>query len=126
MLKSFGECLSDKKFLIENFLAFEKESNSLQPARLSEPCGDIIVTVNPPYPPMTEEEADKSYDLPYMYLPHPRYDKKGPIPAYEMIRFSVNIHRGCFGGCSFCTISAHQGKHFVRRSVRSITEEVER
>jgi len=126
MLNSFGECLSDKKFLIENFLAFEKESNSLQPARLSEPYGDIIVVVNPPYPPMTEEEADMSYDLPYMYLPHPRYDKKGPIPAYEMIRFSVNIHRGCFGGCSFCTISAHQGKHIVRRSVRSITEEVEK
>jgi uncharacterized radical SAM protein YgiQ len=75
---------------------------------------------------MSEVEADSSYDLPYTYLPHPRYIKKGAIPAFEMIKFSVNIHRGCFGGCSFCAISAHQGKQIIRRSERSITTEIER
>ena len=75
---------------------------------------------------MDEDEADRSFDLPYMYLPHPRYDKKGPIPAYEMIKFSVNIHRGCFGGCSFCAIAAHQGKQIVSRSEKSIISEIEK
>jgi uncharacterized radical SAM protein YgiQ len=73
---------------------------------------------------MEEEEADRSFDLPYMYMPHPRYNKKGDIPAYEMIKFSVNIHRGCFGGCSFCSIAAHQGKQIISRSERSILNEV--
>ena len=75
---------------------------------------------------MDEEEADRSFDLPYMYFPHPRYNKKGDIPAYEMIKFSVNIHRGCFGGCSFCAIAAHQGKQIVSRSERSILNEIEK
>ena len=75
---------------------------------------------------MTEAEADRTYDLPYTYLPHPRYKSKGPIPAYEMIKFSVNIHRGCFGGCSFCAIAAHQGKQIVRRSEKSILAEIEK
>jgi radical SAM superfamily enzyme YgiQ (UPF0313 family) len=75
---------------------------------------------------MMEEEADRTFDLPYMYLPHPRYNKKEDIPAYEMIKYSVNIHRGCFGGCSFCAIAAHQGKQIVSRSERSILKEIER
>jgi uncharacterized radical SAM protein YgiQ len=123
LLNSYGKCKNDKKSLSDNFVIFEKESNRLNPARLIEPTGDVNIIVNPPFPPMNEEEADQTYDLPYMYLPHPRYSLK-EIPAYEMIKFSVNIHRGCFGGCSFCAIAAHQGKQIVRRSENSIIREV--
>ncbi len=125
-LHSFEKCLSDKKYFAENFLIFERESNKIESARLIELSGDSQVIVNPPFRPMEEEEADLSFDLPYTYLPHPRYAKKGPIPAYEMIKFSVNIHRGCFGGCSFCAIAAHQGKQIVSRSESSIFTEIEK
>lgn len=123
-LNSFEKCLKDKKLFAENFVKFEKESNKIESARLNEPAGNLKVIINPPFQPMGEEEADRTFDLPYMYMPHPRYNKKGDIPAYEMIKFSVNIHRGCFGGCSFCAIAAHQGKHIVSRSEKSILKEV--
>lgn len=126
VLHSFEKCLSDKASFASNFLAFEKESNRIGAARMVEASGSMNVIVNPPYPPISEEEADRTYDLPYMYLPHPRYDKKGAIPAYEMIKFSVNIHRGCFGGCSFCAIAAHQGKQIVNRSEKSIMKEIDK
>jgi len=125
-LHSFEKCISDKKLFSENFVRFEKESNKLISARLFEASGDKTVVVNPPYLPMNSEEADKTYNLPYKYAPHPRYNKKGDIPAWEMIKFSVNIHRGCFGGCSFCAIAAHQGKHIVKRSEESVLREVKR
>ncbi len=125
-LHSYEKCVSDKILFSENFVRFEKESNRFDSDRILEPDKDSLVVVNPPFPPMSESEADKSYDLPYMYMPHPRYSKKGPIPAYEMIRFSVNIHRGCFGGCSFCAIAAHQGKQIISRSERSILAEISR
>lgn len=125
-LHSFEKCLKDKKNFAENFLKFEKESNKMESARLNEPFDEIRVVINPPFHPMCEEEADRSFDLPFMYLPHPRYNKKGDIPAYEMIKFSVNIHRGCFGGCSFCAIAAHQGKQIISRSERSILNEVQK
>ncbi len=125
-LHSYEKCRSDKKLFAENFVAFEKESNKLEAARLFEPSGDKVVIVNPPFPPMDEKEFDQSFDLPYMFGPHPRYEKKGAIPAWEMIKFSVNIHRGCFGGCSFCAIAAHQGKQVVSRSERSILNEIEK
>lgn len=124
-LHSFEECLADKKKFAENFVAFEKESNKMNAARLIEPSGNKMVIVNPPFPPMEENDFDRSFDLPFNYLPHPKYDKKGPIPAYEMIKFSVNIHRGCFGGCSFCAIAAHQGKQVMSRSEKSILREIE-
>src|SRR5665811_1082033 len=98
--------------------------NKIRSARLNEDSADLKVIINPPFPTMGEEEADRSFNLPYLYMPHPRYNKKGDIPAYEMIKFSVNIHRGCFGGCSFCAIAAHQGKQVVSRSERSILNEV--
>ena len=123
-LHSYEKCLQDKKSFAENFVKFEKESNKIESARLIEIAGDSRVIINPPFPPASEKEADRTYDLPYKYLPHPRYNKKGAIPAYEMIKFSVNIHRGCFGGCSFCAIAAHQGKQIISRSERSITDEV--
>ena len=125
-LHPFEKCLKNKKLFAENFLKFEKESNRIESARLIEPSGDLKVIINPPFPPMMEEEADRTFDLPYMYLPHPRYNKKEDIPAYEMIKYSVNIHRGCFGGCSFCAIAAHQGKQIVSRSEKSILKEIEK
>ena len=125
-LHSYEKCLKDKSLFAENFVKFEKESNKIESARLTEIAGDLKVIINPPFPPMNDEEADRTYDLPYMYLPHPRYNKKEDIPAYEMIKYSVNIHRGCFGGCSFCAIAAHQGKQIVSRSERSILNEVEK
>jgi uncharacterized radical SAM protein YgiQ len=126
LLKSHEECLSDKKIFASNFVTFEKESNKINSARLIEPTDDVNVVVNPPFTAMTEDEADRTYDLPYLYMPHSRYKDKGLIPAYEMIKFSVNIHRGCFGGCSFCAIAAHQGKLIIRRSEGSILQEIEK
>jgi uncharacterized radical SAM protein YgiQ len=123
-LHSFEKCLGDNGSFAENFVKFEKESNKIVSARLTERSGNMNIIVNPPFMPMDEEEADRSFDLPYNYRPHPRYHKKGDIPAWEMIKFSVNIHRGCFGGCSFCAIAAHQGKQIVSRSERSILDEV--
>jgi uncharacterized radical SAM protein YgiQ len=125
-LHPFEKCVKDKNLFAENFVKFEKESNKIGSARLNEDSAGMKVIINPPFPPMGEEEADRSYDLPFMYLPHPRYNKKEDIPAYEMIKFSVNIHRGCFGGCSFCAIAAHQGKQIISRSERSILKEVEK
>jgi uncharacterized radical SAM protein YgiQ len=125
-LNSFEECLKDKSLFAENFVVFEKESNKFSSGRLIETSGDKTVIINPPFDPMNEDEADRSHDLPYMYLPHPKYNKKGMIPAYEMIKFSVNIHRGCFGGCSFCAIAAHQGKQIVSRSEKSIMAEIDK
>jgi uncharacterized radical SAM protein YgiQ len=125
-LNSFEKCLKDKKMFSDNFLKFEKESNKIEAARLNEPTGEYKIVINPAFKPMTEEEADHTFELPYMYLPHPRYNKKGDIPAYEMIKFSVNIHRGCFGGCSFCAIAAHQGKQIISRSEKSIITEVKK
>jgi uncharacterized radical SAM protein YgiQ len=125
-LHSFEKCLKDKKLFAENFVMFEKESNKTESARLTEASGNLKVIINPPFSPMNEEDADRTYDLPFMYLPHPHYNKKEDIPAYEMIKYSVNIHRGCFGGCSFCAIAAHQGKQIVSRSERSIIKEIEK
>jgi uncharacterized radical SAM protein YgiQ len=125
-LHSFEKCLKDKNLFAENFIKFEKESNKIEAARLNESSGDFRVIINPPFLPMEQEDADRTFDLPYMYLPHPRYNKKDDIPAYEMIKYSVNIHRGCFGGCSFCAIAAHQGKQIVSRSEGSILKEIEK
>ena len=124
VLHSFEECLSDKKKQAENFKHIEIESNRWERHRLWQVHGKKAIKVTPMYPPMTTEEIDASFDLPYTRLPHPRYNGKH-IPAYEMIRHSVNMHRGCFGGCAFCTISAHQGKFIASRSKQSILKEVE-
>ena len=124
-LHPFEDCLQSKRAEAENYHIIELESNKIEAATLVQKHGDRYVVVNPPEPPMTTEEIDASFDLPYLRLPHPKYKKRGPIPAFEMIRWSVNTHRGCFGGCSFCTISAHQGKQIASRSEESILREVE-
>ncbi|MDR0798513.1 MAG: YgiQ family radical SAM protein [Dysgonamonadaceae bacterium] len=123
VLHSFEACLKEKSKQAENFRHIEEASNRLKTGRLVQSTENRYVVVNPPYPPMTTEEIDVCYDLPYTRLPHPRYKDKR-IPAYEMIRHSVTIHRGCFGGCAFCTISAHQGKFIASRSEKSILKEV--
>ena len=123
ILHSHEECLKDKKKQAENFRFIEEESNKYEASRILQDTGNRTVVVNPPYPPMTQGELDMSFDLPYTRLPHPKYKGKR-IPAYDMIKFSVNLHRGCFGGCAFCTISAHQGKFIVSRSKESILKEV--
>ena len=123
ILHSHEACLSDKKKEAENFRFIEEESNKYEAARILQHAGNSTVVVNPPYPPMTQGELDMSFDLPYTRLPHPKYKGKR-IPAFDMIKFSVNLHRGCFGGCAFCTISAHQGKFIVSRSKKSILKEV--
>lgn len=126
-LHSFEECRADKRAFGENFTVIETQSNLMEPvATLVERTGDRWVVVTPPNAALSTEELDHSFDLPYERVPHPRYRGKGDIPAWEMIKFSLNIHRGCFGGCSFCTISAHQGKFIHSRSERSILAEVER
>ncbi|MDE5947583.1 MAG: YgiQ family radical SAM protein, partial [Prevotella sp.] len=115
VLNSHETCLRDKKAQAENFRHIEEESNMMHARRLLQQVDGRFVVVNPPYPPMTTEELDASFDLPYTRVPHPKYKNKR-IPAYEMIKFSVNIHRGCFGGCAFCAISAHRGKFITCRS----------
>ena len=123
VLHSHEECLRNKRAQAENFRHIEEESNKMHAQRLLQRVDGRYAVVNPPYPPMTTEEIDASFDLPYTRVPHPKYKGKR-IPAYEMIRHSVNIHRGCFGGCAFCTISAHQGKFISCRSKESILREV--
>ena len=124
-IRSHKDCLNDKKTFASNFKIIEQESNKVYGRRIFQKVGNETLVINPPFSTMTEKEIDFSFDLPFTRLPHPKYNKRGPIPAYEMIKFSINIHRGCFGGCSFCTISAHQGKFIASRSKESILKEVD-
>ncbi|MFT4602481.1 MAG: putative radical SAM protein YgiQ [Arenicella sp.] len=124
-LSSHETCLEDKLAYASNFKIVEVESNKLIARRITQDIGENRLVINPPYKTMTEKEMDQSFDLPYTRLPHPKYHKRGAIPAYDMIKFSINMHRGCFGGCSFCTISAHQGKFIASRSKESIMREVD-
>lgn len=123
LLHSYEECCADKRAFAENFHWIETNANLLHPSVLLEPVGEGYVRVNPPYPPATTEEMDSFWDLPFTKLPHPRYAGKH-IPAYDMIKDSIITHRGCFGGCNFCTIAAHQGKFIQSRSEKSILAEV--
>jgi len=123
ILNSYERCCKDKVAFAENFHVIETYANMLQPPVLIEPVGKGYVQINPTWPPATQEEMDSFWDLPFTKLPHPRYKGKH-IPAYEMIKFSVNTHRGCFGGCNFCTIAAHQGKFIQSRSEDSIIREI--
>ncbi|WP_308587236.1 YgiQ family radical SAM protein, partial [uncultured Porphyromonas sp.] len=122
-LFSHEECLSDKRKQAQNFREIEIQSNRYEADRILQAVGDSTIVVNPPFPPMSTAQIDQSFDLPYTRLPHPRYKEK-IISAYEMIKHSVNVHRGCFGGCAFCTISAHQGKFIASRSEASVLREV--
>lgn len=125
-LNSHAECLKDKRKFAGNFKHIEIQSNQIHAKRLTQAVNNKKLIVNPPLSNITEKQIDKIYDLPYTRLPHPKYNKRGAISAYEMIKFSVNMHRGCFGGCSFCTISAHQGKFVINRSEKSILNEIDK
>ncbi len=126
-LHGLEECMADPRRLGENFTVIETQSNLMEPqTTLLEPVGGRLMVLTPPLWATQAGGLDRSFDLPYERAPHPRYAGRGTIPAWEMIRHSVNIHRGCFGGCSFCTISAHQGKFIRSRSEASILREVER
>ena len=124
ILHSHSECVNDKRCQAENFRHIEEESNKYESSRLIQNYNDRYVVVYPPYQPLSEDELDRSFDLPYTRLPHPKYRGKR-IPAFDMIKFSICLHRGCFGGCAFCTISAHQGKFITSRSKESIMKEVD-
>lgn len=124
-LPSHTAQLKNKKIFAEAFKTIEIESNRKQASRLTQAIGEDLLVINPPFAPMNDRQMDAAFDLPFTRLPHPKYKKRGPIPAFEMIRFSITMHRGCFGGCSFCTISAHQGKQVVSRSKKSILKEVD-
>ncbi|MCM1021382.1 MAG: YgiQ family radical SAM protein [Muribaculum sp.] len=126
VLYSFDECLKDKIKQSSNFKHIEQQANKFDGGltlwqRINE---KQCVKVNPMFPPLETAEVDATFDLPYTRMPHPRYRGKR-IPAYEMIRHSICMHRGCFGGCAFCTISAHQGKFIASRSKESILKEAE-
>ncbi len=123
LLHSYERCLSDGKAFAENFNLIETHANMLHPSVIVEPSGQGYVQVNPPYPPADTRTMDSFWDLPFTKLPHPRYRGKR-IPAYDMIKYSVTTHRGCFGGCNFCTIAAHQGKFIQSRSEENILREV--
>lgn len=126
ILNDWATCRNDKLAQATNFRNIEQQSNRYDGgATLWQPYGNKVVKANPMYPAMTPGEIDSAFDLPYTRMPHPRYKGKR-IPAYEMIRHSVNLHRGCFGGCAFCTISAHQGKFIASRSPESILREVKK
>lgn len=124
-LSSHEVCLEDKIKYAANFKIVEVESNKWEANRITQKIGKRTLVINPPYKTMDEKEIDESFDLPYTRAPHPKYKNRGAIPAFDMIKFSINMHRGCFGGCSFCTISAHQGKFIASRSEKSIMKEVE-
>ena len=124
-LNSHEKCLKDKILFAANFKHIERESNKINSKALIQYYKGRAIVALPPYPTMNSEQIDASFDLPYTRLPHPKYKKRGKIAAYDMIKFSVNMHRGCFGGCSFCTISAHQGKFVASRSPESILKEVD-
>ncbi|OQX73871.1 MAG: YgiQ family radical SAM protein [Bacteroidetes bacterium 4484_276] len=124
-LASHEACLGDRKIFSRNFKYIEEESNKMDSKVLSQKVAGKRIVINPTWPTFKEKDIDRVYDLPFTRLPHPRYNNKGAIPAYEMIRHSINLHRGCFGGCSFCTISAHQGKFITSRSEKSVLKEVD-
>lgn len=125
LLQSHEACLEDKQVQLKNYHTIELESNKMEGRRLLQRIGDQTIVVNPAYPPLAHGELDESFEYPYLRLPHPRYKKRGFIPAYEMIKHSITIHRGCFGGCSFCAINMHQGKFIASRSRESILRELE-
>ncbi len=124
-ISSHNVCLKSKRDFAANFKIIEQESNKMEARRIIQKVANRYLIINPPFPPMTEKQMDASYDLPFARSPHPHYNKRGEIPAFEMIKFSLNSHRGCFGGCSFCTISAHQGKFIASRSHESILKELD-
>ena len=124
VLPSYEECLKNKRTQFDAYRKTEIETNRIHARRILQDTGEQTIVINPPYPPLEYGELDESYEYPYMRAPHPRYKKRGPVPAFEMIKFSINTHRGCFGGCSFCALTYHQGRQVRSRSKEAIVDEV--
>ena len=125
VLPSYEDCKADKKQQALSMKIIEQNANTYNGKTLVQKHATRYVIVNPQDASFCSADLDKSFDLPYMREPHPKYRKRGAIAAFEMIKHSVNIHRGCFGGCSFCTIAAHQGRRIISRSEKSILREIE-
>jgi uncharacterized radical SAM protein YgiQ len=123
-MPSFAKVKSDKDLYAHASRILHKETNPGNAKALYQSHGDRGVWINPPPIPLTTKELDAVFELPYTRLPHPAYGNAN-IPAYEMIRFSVNIMRGCFGGCTFCSITEHEGRIIQSRSEDSIIREIE-
>jgi uncharacterized radical SAM protein YgiQ len=123
-LPSYEAVNEDKILYAHASRAFHKETNPGNARPIIQAHGDRLVWMNPPPVPLTTKEMDRVFELPYSRLPHPAYGR-AKFPAYEMIRFSVNIMRGCFGGCTFCSITEHEGRIIQSRSEQSILDEIE-
>ena len=124
-LASYEECTASKRTQMENCRKVDIECNKWFQRRILQDVAEQTVVINPAYPPLEYGELDESFEYPYAREPHPRYKKRGAVPAFDMIKFSINTHRGCFGGCSCCAINAHQGKFIASRSRESILREVD-
>ncbi|MFI5309357.1 MAG: YgiQ family radical SAM protein, partial [Polyangiales bacterium] len=124
-LPSFEDVRRDKILYAHASRILHLESNPHNARALVQRHGNLDVLVNPPPLPLTTPELDRVYELPYRRVPHPSYGS-ARIPAYEMIRFSISIQRGCFGGCSFCSITEHEGRIIQSRSEASVLKEIER
>lgn len=124
ILPGFNKVRNDKTLYAHASRILHRETNPGNALPLFQPHGDRGVWLNPPPLPLSSKELDQVFELPYTRQPHPRYAGH-KIPAYEMIRFSVNIMRGCFGGCTFCSITEHEGRAIQNRSEQSIIKEIE-
>ncbi|VTN29073.1 radical SAM domain-containing protein [Klebsiella pneumoniae] len=124
LLPSFEKVKGDKVLYAHASRILHHETNPGCARALMQKHGERYIWINPPAIPLSTEEMDSVFALPYKRVPHPSYGD-ARIPAYEMIRFSINIMRGCFGGCSFCSITEHEGRIIQSRSEDSIINEIE-
>lgn len=122
-LPNYTETASDKNKYAESYMIQYGNTDFVTAKTLAEEYREGIVVQNPPSPPLTEEELDRVYSLPYMRTYHPMYESMGGIPAIEEIKFSLSANRGCFGSCNFCAITFHQGRIVTARSDKSLVEE---
>ena len=122
-IPSYDEVRASKEKFAEAFKTEYLEQDAFRGKKLAQQNGDWCIVQNPPAMPLSVEEMDEIYDLPYERRWHPIYDKDGGVPAYAEVKFSITAHRGCFGGCNFCAIISHQGRIIQRRSDESIIRE---
>ena len=122
-IASFEQVRKSKAAFAEAFRTEYLEQDAFRGKRLAQQNGSWCIVQNPPAMPLSTEEMDEIYDLPYMRTWHPMYDKAGGVPAIEEVKFSITAHRGCFGGCNFCAIISHQGRIIQPRSDASILRE---
>ncbi|MBP8933672.1 MAG: YgiQ family radical SAM protein [Candidatus Atribacteria bacterium] len=125
VLPSYQEVKISKKKFAESFFIQYQNNDSFQGKTLVEPTNNLFIVQNPPAIPLSQKEIDEIYSFPYMRNYHPYYENLGGVPAIKEVRFSITSHRGCFGGCNFCSLSFHQGRVIQSRSQESILKEIE-